>query len=79
MYNVQILKYPTGWQVRVYSAPVGFCDNNDEEVELMETLVWNEEIRDWESERYNPEKRPLSLLLGILLIVSLLLPIGNVL
>lgn len=59
MYNVQVLKYPTGWQVRVYSAPVGFCDNDDKEVELMETLVWNEEIRDWEAERYNPEKKAL--------------------
>lgn len=59
MYNVRIIKYPSGWQVRVYSALVGFCDNGGMEAELMETLVWNEEIRDWESERYNPEKKAL--------------------
>lgn len=27
MYNLKILKYPTGFQYRVYSRPVGYCDN----------------------------------------------------
>lgn len=56
MYNVKILKYPTGWQYRIYSRPVGFCDDGGIplcEKPLDDVLLWNEDIQDYEQVRCN--------------------------
>lgn len=54
MYNVKILKYPTGWQYRIYSRPVGFCldkDFSESDVSPDTVYVWNESIKDYEETR----------------------------
>ena len=57
MYNVKILKYPSGWQIRTYSRPVGYFDNETSYTDFFEDVAWNEEIQDFEYIRYNPDKQ----------------------
>lgn len=43
MYNVKVLKYPSGWQYRFYTRPVGFCANSDDVSAELPTMVYDEE------------------------------------
>lgn len=53
MYNVKLWKYPSGWQVKVYSRPVGFCPDGEPH-DVPE--AWGEFEDDGETVvyRYNP-------------------------
>lgn len=55
MYNVKILKYPSGWQVRTYSRPVGFCDNDSALQELVPFENWYEDIQDYQTDYLKPK------------------------
>lgn len=57
MYNVKVLKYPSGWQYRVYSNIVGFHDNDTaKDIDHMQTVyVWNAGIEDYEPIVCNPD------------------------
>ena len=55
MYNVKFFKYPSGWQVRVYSAVVGYHDKPDKYVDdsdnyIVPELVWHEDIQEYVTE-----------------------------
>lgn len=57
MYNVKIFKYPTGYQIRTYSSPVGFCDTDKQGlVEPLEVgaMVFDEESQEYTMTRFNP-------------------------
>lgn len=57
MYNVRIFKYPDGWQVRVYSRPVGFCDDQhglSSPCPMSVGLVLDDAMEEWEEVRCNP-------------------------
>lgn len=54
MYNVKFFKYPSGWQVRVYSALVGIKDNSDDHYfhrpdpgEDVMQPIWYTELQDY--------------------------------
>lgn len=57
MYNVKILKYPSGWQVRVYNQPVGFCDNDRDKAgyELPLISAYDEDAGEFVTQVYNPK------------------------
>lgn len=38
MYNIKVFKYPSGWQYRVYSSPVGYCDKDS--IGLKQPIEW---------------------------------------
>lgn len=57
MYNVKILKYPSGWQVRTYSRPVGYCDNDSVALpELIPYDNWYDDIQDYQTDFLLPQK-----------------------
>jgi len=58
MYNLKVIKYPSGYQVRVYSSPVGFKLEPDEKLEL-ETFVkvYDKEQHEFIEYRMNPDKQ----------------------
>lgn len=52
LYNVKYFKYPSGWQVRLYSTVVGIKDNSPDVLfqdDISEYLMWNSEIDEWET------------------------------
>ena len=58
LYNVKYFKYPSGWQVRLYSTIVGIKDNSPDILYqdiVYENLLWIEEDEEWESV---PTKKP---------------------
>lgn len=65
MYNVKVLKYPSGYQYRVYSDVVGFHGTDkilqDNSQEL---LVWNESLKDYEYVCCDPDKMWFNLFSG---------------
>lgn len=58
MYNVRIFKFPLGWHIRVYSVPVGYCDNSAEhDCPIAYGSVMDEDSGEWVDVRYNPLKQ----------------------
>lgn len=58
MYNVRVLKYPSGWQYRVYDTVVGFHGNDtvkDRDSGIREVLAWNPDIGDYETVICDPD------------------------
>lgn len=52
------MKYPTGWQIRTYSRPVGCCILPDEKVVEYESVIaWDEEEKEYMEVRINPDKQ----------------------
>ncbi len=51
MYNIKVLKYPSGWQYRVYSKPVGFRDDGLSNFVEREEVFYNPFEEKWEFER----------------------------
>lgn len=55
VYNVKLFKYPTGWQVKVYSVPVGFCQAGDpRDVPDAWDVFADEDTGESVTLRYNP-------------------------
>ncbi len=55
MYNVRVLKYPTGYQYRIYSRPVGFKMEADKDPkEPIPVEIWNEDVQEFETVYANP-------------------------
>lgn len=58
MYNVKVFKYPSGWQVRTYSRPVGAtAEGLDNPADWVSGSVWNPEVEEWEHVRYNSNRQ----------------------
>ena len=50
MYNVKVIKYPSGWQVRVYNTTVGYKDYDHYftgEGDPPLNLYWDKEQEQW--------------------------------
>lgn len=54
MYNVKIIKYPAGWQVRVYSTlvgvntqPDGYLETAKADARLQSVMEWDTELQTW--------------------------------
>lgn len=59
MYNVKVLKYPSGWQYRVYNTITGYHGYDKKPIDdskLQEVYFWNEKIQDYEIYICDPNK-----------------------